>query len=287
MAEALWCSMLGLEVRQRYVDAGGFRTRVLEAGDPDRPLLLFLHGVNGHAEAYVRNLGAHAADYHVVAADFVGHGFSAKPLDVDYEIDTYVRQVEGLIDAFGATSACVSGESLGGWVAARLAVTHPERIDRLVLNTPGGLRADPKVMANLKRLTLEAVSPPTREKVRARIEWLFKRAEDIPDDLVECRYRIYSQPGYREVTERTLCLQEMETRQRNLLSEEDLGLIKCPTLLVWTTADPMQGVEVGSWAQERIPGSELVMMEHSAHWPQFEEPDRFNAEHLAFLREGQ
>lgn len=283
MADSIWSTLQGVTFSQHYIQAGSWRTRVFEAGPDERPLLLFLHGVNGHAEAYVRNIAAHAEHFHVVAADFVGHGFSDKPLDLDYEIGAYVRQVEGILAHFGASSVYLSGESLGGWVSARFAIEHPETVTRLVLNTPGGLRADPKVMENLKTLTLEAVTNPTRDKVRKRVEWLFKRAEDIPDDLVECRYRIYAQPGYQEVTKRTLCLQEMDVRVRNLLREEDLARISCPTLLVWTTADPMQGVDVGEWAQEHIADSQLFVMENSAHWPQFEEPDVFNAAELKFL----
>jgi 2-hydroxy-6-oxonona-2,4-dienedioate hydrolase len=50
VTESLWTDLLGTSVAQRYYDAGGVRTRVLEAGDPEAPALLMLHGVNGHAE---------------------------------------------------------------------------------------------------------------------------------------------------------------------------------------------------------------------------------------------
>ena len=49
MAESLWTDLLGVCYSQRYYDAGGIRTRVLEAGDPEAPALLMMHGVNGHA----------------------------------------------------------------------------------------------------------------------------------------------------------------------------------------------------------------------------------------------
>jgi 2-hydroxy-6-oxonona-2,4-dienedioate hydrolase len=219
----------------------------------------------------------------VLSVDMIGHGLSDKPLDRDYEISTYVSHVLDLIDVLGLGRINLSGESLGGWASARLAIQHPEVVERLVLNTPGGLNAEPEVMERIKRMTLDAVSPPTREKVQKRIEWLFKDPAMVPPDLVELRYRIYCQPGYREATERILCLQEMEIRQRNMLKAEDLNAISVPTLLVWSSADPIAGMEVGHWTRDNIPGCEFVLMEHSGHWPQFEEPERFNREHLRFL----
>ena len=223
MYESLWTDMLGVEYAQRYIDVRGVRTCVLEAGDPASPPLVFLHGVNGHAEAYTRNIAAHAEHFRVYSVDMIGHGLSDKPLDRDYEIPTYVQHVLDLLDTLGFDRVLLSGESLGGWVAARLVVGHPQRVERLVLNTPGGLNAEPEVMERIKRMTLDAVSPPTREKVQKRVEWLFKDPSTVPPDLVETRYRIYSQPGYREATEKILCLQEMEVRQRNMLRAEDLN----------------------------------------------------------------
>jgi 2-hydroxy-6-oxonona-2,4-dienedioate hydrolase len=282
--DSLWTDMLGVEFAQRFYDANGVRTRVLEAGDPANPPLVFLHGVNGHAEAYVRNIGPHAGDFRVLAVDMIGHGLTDKPLDRDYEIPTYVDHLLDLFDALGFEKVNLSGESLGGWVSIKLAASHPDRLDKLVLNTPGGLTADQAVMDRLKTMTLDAVNEPTREKVQKRVEWLFKRKDTIPPDLVETRFRIYSQPGYREVTERILCLQEMDTRKRNLVTEDDLHAVEAPTLLVWTVDDPLAGIEAGEWCRDNIAGCRWLLLDESGHWPQFEEADSFNRAHLEFLR---
>ena len=283
MTSNLWTDLFGVGFTQRWYDVKGVSTRVLEAGPPDAPPLIFLHGVNGHAETYIRNIGPHAVDFRVYALDFVGHGLSGKPLDRSYEIETYIRHVLDFMDVIGVERANISGESLGGWVATKLAVAHSARVIKLVLNTPGGLNAEPDVMARLKTMTLDAVTEPTREKVRKRLEWLFKDPSMVPDDLVEMRFRIYSQPGYREVTERILCLQEMDVRQRNMVREEDLQRLSMPTMLVWTTADPIAGVDVGYWTDSHIPNSRFLLMDASGHWPQYEQADLFNREHLAFL----
>ena len=155
-----------------------------------------------------------------------------------------------------------------------------------VTETPGGLSADPAVMERLKTMTLDAVTEPTREKVQKRVEWLFKDKGSIPPDLVETRFRIYSQPGYREVTERILCLQEMDVRKRNMVTEDDLRAIKTPTLLVWTVDDPLAGIGAGEWCRDNIAGCRWLLLDQSGHWPQFEEADAFNRAHLEFLRDG-
>jgi 2-hydroxy-6-oxonona-2,4-dienedioate hydrolase len=284
--DSLWTDLLGVPFAQRFYDANGVRTRVLEAGDPSNPPLVFLHGVNGHAEAYVRNIGPHAVDFRVLAVDMIGHGLTDKPLDRDYEIQTYVDHLLDLFDAFGFDRVNLSGESLGGWTAIKLAASHPDRLEKLVLNTPGGLTADQAVMDRLKTMTLDAVNEPTGEKVQKRVEWLFKDKASIPPDLVETRLRIYSQPGYREVTEKILCLQEMDIRKRNLVTEDDLHAIRTPTLLVWTVDDPLAGIEAGEWCRDNIEGCRWLLLDQSGHWPQFEEADAFNRAHLEFLRGG-
>ena len=58
--ESIWSDLQGVPFSQGYLDAGGVRTRYLHTGDPGKPALVFLHGSGGHAEAYVRNLEAHA-----------------------------------------------------------------------------------------------------------------------------------------------------------------------------------------------------------------------------------
>lgn len=101
---------------QGYLDAGGVPTRYLSSGAPEKPLLLLLHGIGEHAEAYVRNVDAHAAHFHTVAIDMIGHGWMDKP-PIDYQIADYGRHVLPILDALNAPRAFVSGESIGSWVA--------------------------------------------------------------------------------------------------------------------------------------------------------------------------
>lgn len=270
----LWTDLFGLPFRQTYYDAGGVRTRVLEAGQGPRALV-FLHGSGGHAEAYVRNIGAHAEHLRVLSVDMLGHGLTGKP-DRPYQIHDYVEHLRALLDAAGIERAHLSGESLGGWVAARFAALHPDRVDRLVLNTAGGLSSDPGVMERFRELSLAAVREPDRDTVRRRLEFLMYDPAGVTDDLVETRFQIYRQPGFARAMENILCLQIMSVRQANLLGETELAGIAAPTLVVWTTHDPTAPVTVGRRFADLIPDARLVVMDECGHWPQFEKPEDFN-----------
>jgi len=278
----LWTDLAQGAFALGYVSAKGIRTRCLSAGNADSTPLLFLHGSGGHLEAYQRNILPHAEHMRVFAIDMLGHGFTDKP-DRDYEIDDYVDHVVAFCAALDLGPIFVSGESLGGWVAARLAIRYPERVAKLVLNTAGGLTADAAVMERLRTLSMNAVRNPDRAAVRKRLEWLMHDPNVVTDDLVEMRYRIYTQPGAEKMMEHIMCLQIMDVRSRNMIPIEDLRKIKAPTLIVWTDHDPTGKVEVGETFAREIPNARLVVMENCGHWPQYEDADTFNRIHLDFL----
>ncbi len=116
--ESIWVALMGSAVKQTFYRAGAVRTRALEAGS-GIPLIL-LHGAGGHAEAYSRNLAAHAKHFHVYAIDMIGHGFTDRP-DVPYQPDDFANHLRDFLDAIGAPSAILSGESLGAMVSIRFA----------------------------------------------------------------------------------------------------------------------------------------------------------------------
>jgi 2-hydroxy-6-oxonona-2,4-dienedioate hydrolase len=281
-AAALWPTLAAVEHSIHFIDAGGVRTRVLDAGDGPETVI-FLHGSAGHLEAYTRNVEAHARFFRTICIDMLGHGYTDKP-DRDYDIADYCTHLIDVMDALGIARAHLSGESLGGWVAAAFAARHPDRVVRLVLNTPGGLTADLAVMERQKELGYKAVDEPSRENVRKRLEWLMADPEIVTPDLVEMRFRIYTQPGFARAMRHILSLQEMGPRLRNMLDNDDLRAIAAPALVIWTDHDPTGAVEVGERFAQYIPDARLIVMEHCGHWPQFEDPATFNRVHIDFLR---
>ena len=283
--DSFWADFRTGTFEQGYLQAGDVHTRYLHSGSSDLPPLILLHGTGGHAETYCRNLLQHGAYFNTYSIDMVGHGYSTKP-DAAYEISAYVEHLKDVIDTLGFDKIYLSGESLGGWVAARFALTYPERIERMVLNTTGGATLNPEVMARIKTLTTAAVENPTWDSVKARLEWLMADPATVTDDLIACRQAIYKQPEMPMAMRHILCLQEVDIRKRNNLTDTEWGAIPHPTLVLWTTKDPTADVSVGRGIAELIPNAEFAVMENCGHWPQFEEPEIFNDIHLKFLRGG-
>lgn len=280
--ESLWSDLQGVPFEQGYLIAAGIRTRYLRAGDPGKPALVLLHGSGGHAEAYVRNLAAHGEHFWTWSIDMLGHGYTDKP-GHPLEIRHYVEHLMAVVRSIGADRVKLSGESLGGWVAARAAVDHPDVVDRLVLNTAGGSRADPAVMARIVTLSMAAAENPTWEAVQARLKWLMADKSKDYDDLVAARQRIYRQPGFVAAMRDIMALQDPEIRARNLLGPGDYGAITAPTLVLWTTHDPTADVGEGRRIASMIPGARFEVMPGCGHWPQYEDAKTFNRLHLDFL----
>ncbi|MDT3444071.1 MULTISPECIES: alpha/beta fold hydrolase [unclassified Pseudofrankia] len=277
----LWTDLAGLDYTVRHVDVGHWSTRVLEcgAGEP----FVFMHGTGGHLEAFTRNLRALSAKYRVIAYDYPGHGWTTTTTK-DLEIDDYIDHLVGLLDVLGLERVHLSGESLGGWVAVKFAARYPERVGRLVLNTPGGTMATPEVMERIRSLSQAAADDPSEERIRARLSWLMADpAASVTDELVAIRRGVYSRPGFAESMRHILCLQDPEVRRRNLVTDEELAAITAPTLVVWTSDDPSGPAKAGLDMAERIPGGEFRLIKNAGHWPQWEQQEEFDTIALEFL----
>ena len=278
----IWTELSPIAFRVDYIDANGVATRTLRAGTADAEAVVFLHGTSGHLEAFTRNLAAHA-DYDLHAIDMLGHGYTGKP-SRPYEIADYVQHLLDYLDAVGVRRAHIVGESLGGWVGARAAIDHPERVLSLQLLCAGGTVANPAVMERIRTSTKNAVASDDIELTRKRLRLLMADDANATEELVEIRHAIYHQPDFVANVDNLLSLQDKERRQRNLLRPEQLARITAPTLVVWGRQNPFGEVPEASAMHQAIPGSQLELFENCGHWPQHEQADRYNQLSLDFLR---
>ncbi|RYF56723.1 MAG: alpha/beta fold hydrolase [Comamonadaceae bacterium] len=277
---SVWTSLNEIPFRIDWVDVGGWRTRVFEAGTG--PALVLLHGTGGHLEAFSRNIRALAEHYRVIAYDMPGQGYTTFARD-DVEIDTYVEHLRGLLTALGVDRAHLCGESLGGWVAIKFAVRHPDLVDSMVLNTPGGTMATPEVMERIRSLSQAAADDPSDERVRSRLEWLMADNRSVTDELVEIRQAIYARPGFAESMKHVLCLQNPAIRARNFVTDETLAAVAAPTLVVWTSDDPSGPASAGEAMAQRIPRGEYTLIDGAGHWPQWEQQAKYDQVMIDFL----
>lgn len=281
---SIWNELLGLEFEVRHVDANGVKTRALIAGEGED--VIMMHGTSGHMEAFARNIRAHVeARYRCHAIDALGHGFTDKP-DYHYELHRYVEHVINYLDAQGIDSAHFAGESLGGWISGKLAIMHPERVKSLQLIAAGGTVANPEIMERIKTSTKKAVQSDDIELTRKRLHLLMHNPDrDVSEELIQVRHTIYHQPDFVNNIDNLLCLQNMEIRQRNILTPDKLAQIKAPTLVVWGRNNPFGEVPEANAMHENIAGSKLELFDDCGHWPQHERADLYNKIAIQFLNE--
>lgn len=276
----IWTDLSGTPFEMSYAPVNGARTRVLRAGEGEA--VVMLHGTSGHLEAFVRNVPTFSSHFEVHALDMLGHGYTENP-GGDLRIPRYVQHVLDYLDSRGIERAHFIGESLGGWVAGRLAADHPDRVSRLVLVAPGGTVANPEVMNRIRTSTKAAVSSDDRALTRQRLELLMHDPVNVSDELVDVRHTIYHRPEFVAGIDHLLCLQKMENRVEDLLNPQQMARITAPTLIVWGAENPFGDVPEAQRMKESIPGSALEIFPECGHWPQHEHSDRFNELALKFL----
>lgn len=285
MQTSFWIDAMDAEVR--LSDAGGYRTRSIVAGR-GTPVIL-LHGITGHAETWIRNVTALPAGFEVHAIDMLGHGLTEKA-DIEYSTAALGEHVLAYMTAQGIGAAYLVGQSLGGWVAGWIAVHHPDRVLGYVCVTGAGLevvddaaKLTRKIGEKVGAATAKATGAPTRESVRTRLEWLMYDKGAVTDELVEARYRIYSDPEFMALSGRMVGQLTGAGGNAWTLTRERLARISCPALVLWTRQNPTMPWEVGEETSRVIPGAQWYLMEEAGHWPQFEKPEEFNAVVSAFL----
>lgn len=285
---SLWLDFLGADIG--YVNTPTYgRIRIAEAGRGNPDVILFQHGLNGHLEAYAKNLMALSQKFHVIALDYVGHGLSDKKLD-DYNPAIFAEQVRELMDVMQIESAHLSGESLGGWVSGLFAAKYPHRVRRLMLNTAGGIpvvsakgKQDMQNFMALNKANVDVV--PNRATVTARMQWLMHPNNHhlLNEELIDLRLKIYLAADTRRVAP---TINAVIQRHDDFLIP--LESLRCETLFLWTQDNPIHDLEAAGAAAARVPGSRFYVMQgDAAHWPQYEAPEEFNAVTTQFFTTGQ
>src|SRR5581483_1540223 len=123
-------------VEHRFVEANGIRVHLAEAGPPEAPPALLLHGWPQHWFMWRRIMTALGGEHRLLAPDLRGFGWTEAP-GQGYDAETFAADQVALLEALGIERAHVVGHDWGGWTAMLLGILHPERVDRMVvLNAP-------------------------------------------------------------------------------------------------------------------------------------------------------
>lgn len=284
-------------VRHRFVEANGVRFHVVEAGpdaseEPNRPVVLLLHGFPEFWYGWRAQIPVLAARYRVVAPDLRGYNLSGKPPSHRgsgcYDYETLCSDVPALIRALGAERAHVVGHDWGGMLAWGAATFHPEVVDRLaILNAPHPAAYLRELEQNMRQrlrswYVLLFQVPRVAEWLLTRghargVAEMLRRSALTPStfsdaDLAAYR-RAISRPGaasaalayYRALW--SVSIPELRTRLRP---------ITAPTLLIWGLQDVALAPELTEDLDPWVPGIHVEMVQDASHWVQHERPERVN-----------
>ncbi len=239
--------------------------RWLERGEGEAVVLL--HGLLGHMLHWDEALDALAPSCRAMA-------LTLPILDPGFRytsVPALAAHVRRFLDVLGLERAVVGGTSLGGHVAARLALAAPDRVSGLVLTGSSGLGVPASARG--------AAHGPGAAFVRARIEdSVYDRALVTPE-WVEAVHRVLAEPATALRAARVA-----RAAKRDGL-EQRLGDIAVPTLMVWGADDRITPPAVAERVRARIPGAQLVLLRRCGHAPMIEQPQAFAAVVRAWLED--
>jgi 3-oxoadipate enol-lactonase len=243
------------------------RLAVSVAGDG--PFVLFLHGIRGNRRNWSAQVEAFSGRYRAAAWDARGYGDSDDhPGALQFEY--FSGDVLRVLEHFGAKQAHLVGLSMGGRIARNVALRYPERVKSLSLvsTTPG---FDAMSTDEVRRFVTERKSPPTPESVR---RLLGSRAEPGAFEALWQSVSAVRDEPYRKTLEASVA------QDRGAPIEE----IRVPTLVVSGDEDSVYPASQARELARRIPGAELAMIEGAGHLVNLEQPKRFNAVVMEFVR---
>lgn len=257
--------------RAEWLVASGIGTRVLRAGKGDTTLV-FLHGYGESLLSWRPLLDRFTRRYRVLALDLPGFGLADKPAS-GYDYASYQRWLDAILARYTTGPVIVVGHSMGGELAAGMALDHPYRVVAAVLIAPAGIGINP-----LFTDTAGVASPATRW-VASAISFV------LPVHDAAWLHESPPAAAYDPAADSAA-----SAAARAVLAEFDfaalrgrLARLRQPTLLIWGRQDPTIPFALGEQFAQALPCRRFVPL-LTLHRPHQSLPDTVAAEMTAFLR---
>jgi pimeloyl-ACP methyl ester carboxylesterase len=264
------------------VVAGGHRIAYQEAGPAAGPVVVLVHGLASDSDTWDRALGPLAErGLRVIAVDLLGHGRSDRP-PAGYLLDDFAASLDAFFAAVGVDRATVGGHSLGGAIAVHFGYHYPNRVDRLVLVSAGGLGRE--VHPVLRAAALPGAPLVLGAALHPRLVRLYRRPglhralRLTPENVTNLRRarRALGTAEGRAAFFAALRGVIAPSGQRGSFIEMQYLAEHVPALLVWSERDGVIPVAHAHAARKHLPGSRLKVFPGGGH-----EPHRRNAVEFA------
>jgi pimeloyl-ACP methyl ester carboxylesterase len=278
--------------RAGVVTAAGIRTPYLEAGAPDAPVVVALHGLGATNASLLPTIWELGADHRVIAPDLPGHGDSGKPF-APYDSRWFGEWLTALCNALRLDEMVLLGNSLGGRIALEGGLRMAGRVRGLVLYTPSPAFRRLRQFIPFVRLLrpeLAAVPLPMPHRLaRQGLTAMFARPERLPDAWYDAAVdefrRFYRNPRGRMAF--YSCL-------RRIYTEDAFGAdgfwtrlpsLEPPALFIWGEQDKLVPSSFARHVVDAVPDARSVVLPDCGHVPQFELPERTHELVREFLGE--
>ncbi len=265
------------------IRTGAFETNYHDVGSGDP--VLFLHGSGPGVSAFANwrlPIERLKGDIRIIAPDLVGFGYTAPPADVEYDRETWLRQVVDLLDALGLDRVSVVGNSFGGSMALALAVHHPERVDRLVLM--GAVGVPFEITEGLDAVW--GYEPSEETMGRLMRETFAYDPALVTDELVRSRYEASIRPGAQEQFSAMFPAPRQRWVDSMAFSEAEIRALPHPALVVHGRDDKVIPLSNSLTLLEWVDDSRLHVFGRCGHWTQIEHADAFASIVRDFLTTG-
>jgi pimeloyl-ACP methyl ester carboxylesterase len=285
-AEPDWRS-IDWRAHLHQVGVDGTPVNYVDYGEGELEPIVFVHGLGGQWQNWLENIPRAGLERRAIAMDLPGFGATPMPRD-RVTISGYGRCVDALCDKLSLGRVDMVGNSMGGYIAAEVAIQFPERIDQLILVSAAGITSADiarRPIFTMGRIATAIVSYgaarhrqiASRPKSRHMALALVARYPSLlkADLAYEGFFKGAGKPGFDDALR--ACL-EYDFRDR-------LPEIRQPTLIVWGEKDSIIPVKDANEFERLIPDSRKVVMQDTGHIPMAERPATFNDLMMEFLAE--
>jgi pimeloyl-ACP methyl ester carboxylesterase len=248
------------------------------------PVLLLLHGITNSSQTWEHVAPLLSEHFTVLAPDLLGHGESATPRG-DYSLGAHASGVRDVLTALGHERVTVVGHSLGGGIAMQFAYQFPERCERLVLVSSGGLGREVHLLLRAAALpgadyVLPVLTSPQLLGIGKGVGSLLRRARLAPSGDVAVLAQGFlslDNAGSRQAFLHTVRAVIDPGGQRVSANDRLALAALMPTLIVWGERDSIIPLAHGEAAHEAMPGSRLEVFPGAGHMPHDDDPEHFAA----------
>jgi pimeloyl-ACP methyl ester carboxylesterase len=275
----------GLEYRGGFVAAGRHRIHFLDYGNG--PTVLLIHGGGAGGAVWFRQIAALAEGFRVIVPDNPIFGLSTQPELPGPMSEFASHYLRSFMDAVGIEKASLVGLSVGGLLATRFTLDHPDRVVKLGLINSAGLGRQLPWGFRLSSLTLFGhifTQPPrwAHDRFFALSEVTHPNAQHN-DAYLDYAYSVTENEGHSLAVRRNMPVFADMRGQRNVISDDELRAIKQETLVIWSRQDRFFPLSHAYRAISLMPNSRLEILEDCGHIALLDQPDRISGILSEFL----